>query len=44
MIHFSFEARLLPGAVEDLIISSDNPLDFHAMTISVSPAGFVKVL
>ena len=30
-IHFSFGARLLPGVVGNLMLSSDNPLDFHAM-------------
>ena len=42
-IYFSFGARILPAAVGGLIISSGNPLDFHAMTVSVSPAGLVKV-
>ena len=36
---FNFGARLLSAAAKgNLIISSDNPLDFHAMIVSVSPA------
>ena len=35
--------RLLP-AVGDLMISSGNPLDLHAMVVLISPACVVKAL
>ena len=35
---------LLPGVAGGLILSSHNILDFHAMIVSVLPAGIVKVL
>ena len=37
-------ARLIPDIVEGLMLSSENPLNFHAMIVSVSPVGILKVL
>ena len=39
-----FGARLLPGVVGGLMLSSDNPLDFHAIIVSVSQGSIVKIL
>ena len=36
--------RLQPGLVVGLLLSSDNPLDFHAIVVSVSPVDILKVL
>lgn len=43
-IHCSVGARILPSAVGGLIISCDNPLDFHAIIVSVLSSGLVKEL
>ena len=40
----NFGARLLPGVVGDLMLFSDNSLDFHAIFVTVSPVDILKVL
>ena len=42
VLNENFGAKLLPGTAGGLMLSFDNPLNFHAMSVWVTQVGFVS--